>query len=326
MTCQTIRRVDAILSKINTHPEYSSCVAKEKRAFLRKNAQAHSVELENRAKKNGVEIQTPNQVVEIAASGLEEAWKYLAEHGVDIHSLSRLGNLVDPESNPNPGFRRGSELNFGKFSAPESREIPGLIEGLVEFLDTTHYHPIIRASVAHSELVRIHPYGDGNGRISRLLQNFCLEERGYPSAIIPASDREIYIKLLDPVFEKRNERENSITHLGHDDELFNEFIASKVLASAESLNQELEHNRAYNVSLTKIKDPGVVQTVSRRIRGYGRRSTHGSVKVNVNKSRKSTKGAVLRVVGDIGLAEIQRELEMDSEKYGFRYEVKSIGC
>jgi fido (protein-threonine AMPylation protein) len=41
-------------------------------------------------------------------------------------------------------------------------------------------HPVIRAALAHVEFVRIHPYADGNGRLSRLLLQGLLHEDGIP--------------------------------------------------------------------------------------------------------------------------------------------------
>ncbi|MDR2122168.1 MAG: Fic family protein [Flavobacteriaceae bacterium] len=40
-------------------------------------------------------------------------------------------------------------------------------------------HPIITASYLHDELVKIHPFIDGNGRTSRLLMNLYLLSKGY---------------------------------------------------------------------------------------------------------------------------------------------------
>ena len=40
-------------------------------------------------------------------------------------------------------------------------------------------HPVIRALVAHFFLVTIHPFGDGNGRVSRLVEAGVLFQGGY---------------------------------------------------------------------------------------------------------------------------------------------------
>lgn len=59
------------------------------------------------------------------------------------------------------------------------------------------YHPIIRASLLHGELVKIHPFIDGNGRTSRLLMNLDLMSSGYVPLIIKKENRLKYYELLD---------------------------------------------------------------------------------------------------------------------------------
>ena len=53
-------------------------------------------------------------------------------------------------------------------------------------------HPFELASLVHLKFVTIHPFSDGNGRISRLLMNFILKKHGYPMLDIPYRDREDY--------------------------------------------------------------------------------------------------------------------------------------
>lgn len=51
-------------------------------------------------------------------------------------------------------------------------------------------------AVRHSELERIHPFLDGNGRTGRLLTNLVLVRLGYPPAIIYKRDRSRYLAAL----------------------------------------------------------------------------------------------------------------------------------
>ncbi len=53
------------------------------------------------------------------------------------------------------------------------------------------------ACLVHLKLVTIHPFGDGNGRIARLLQNFVLKRNKYPLLDIPYKDREKYYDSLE---------------------------------------------------------------------------------------------------------------------------------
>lgn len=49
---------------------------------------------------------------------------------------------------------------------------------------------------AHTSFVRIHPFFDGNGRLSRLLANLPVLFAGYPPIVIPAESRVEYIRSL----------------------------------------------------------------------------------------------------------------------------------
>ena len=52
---------------------------------------------------------------------------------------------------------------------PEYSDVPVLLDELVEYVNTTDDHPLIKAAVVHYQLVTIHPFEDGNGRFTRTL-------------------------------------------------------------------------------------------------------------------------------------------------------------
>ncbi|MDD9953613.1 MAG: Fic family protein [Candidatus Woesearchaeota archaeon] len=58
-------------------------------------------------------------------------------------------------------------------------------------------HPVVLAAKAHHELVRIHPFVDGNGRTARLLTNLLLMKHGYAPIIIQQKDRKKYFAALE---------------------------------------------------------------------------------------------------------------------------------
>ena len=81
---------------------------------------------------------------------------------------------------------------------PDYLKIPELMEKLILTYNTwSGYHPIIRASLLHGELVKIHPFVDGNGRTSRLLMNLDLMNSGYNPVIIKKESRLKYYEALD---------------------------------------------------------------------------------------------------------------------------------
>ena len=87
------------------------------------------------------------------------------------------------------------------------------------------YHPIIRATLLHGELVKIHPFIDGNGRTSRLIMNMDLMKSGYVPLIIKKENRLKYYEVLDKV------------HTTND---YTDFIKLVTEAENEMLNRYLE--------------------------------------------------------------------------------------
>ena len=62
---------------------------------------------------------------------------------------------------------------------PEAKDIPELLDELINYVNTTDDHPLIVAAVVHYQLVTIHPFEDGNGRTARLLSGYILNINGY---------------------------------------------------------------------------------------------------------------------------------------------------
>ena len=79
-------------------------------------------------------------------------------------------------------------------------------------------HPILIAAYLHDELVRIHPFIDGNGRTSRLLMNLYLLRKGYTLVSLKGSNDEkiAYYKALEA------------SHTEKQPEVFQVFVAEAV--------------------------------------------------------------------------------------------------
>lgn len=73
------------------------------------------------------------------------------------------------------------ELGGVHRGAPHER-LSRLMQEYIDFINSrrlTDHHPVIRALLAHFFLVTIHPFGDGNGRVSRLVEAGILFQLGY---------------------------------------------------------------------------------------------------------------------------------------------------
>ena len=66
----------------------------------------------------------------------------------------------------------------------------------IKFLKEAKLNSIELAARAHYKFEKIHPFGDGNGRIGRLMMNHILWQSGYPMIILEYSKRRSYYKAL----------------------------------------------------------------------------------------------------------------------------------
>ncbi len=66
------------------------------------------------------------------------------------------------------------------YTPPPPKKVPPLMRELVDWLSgESAIHPVLVSGIAQFQLVHIHPFVDGNGRISRLLSTLCLYRAGY---------------------------------------------------------------------------------------------------------------------------------------------------
>lgn len=115
--------------------------------------------------------------------------------------LFRLFRVIAPEAAAKvPNHFRQTVVQFGPCFGAPPEQIPGLIEQLF-YVAGQIKHPIHKAIFMHHELVRIHPFADGNGRLSRMAKNWILMYELYPPMFISSySDKKNYIAKLQDSF------------------------------------------------------------------------------------------------------------------------------
>ncbi len=66
------------------------------------------------------------------------------------------------------------------YAGPPNEDVPGLMGEVTDWLahDDQDEHVVVRAAMAHLHLVSVHPFNDGNGRISRIVQSLVLARHG----------------------------------------------------------------------------------------------------------------------------------------------------
>lgn len=77
------------------------------------------------------------------------------------------------------------------YEAPASADVPSEMERLISWCNNAGQSPIIMAAVAHLWFVTVHPFDDGNGRISRTLADMLLARLDVDSARYYSMSAEI---------------------------------------------------------------------------------------------------------------------------------------
>lgn len=86
-----------------------------------------------------------------------------------------------------------------EYASPE--ETSALMADLLQWYNQAEKEgtmtPIEMASLFHYRYIRIHPFEDGNGRISRLMVNYILHRHGYPMIVVKSADKNNYLTALN---------------------------------------------------------------------------------------------------------------------------------
>ena len=87
-------------------------------------------------------------------------------------------------------------VRVGNYIAPDWQEVKYLVNNLIKFINKSKLNSVELAALAHYRFESVHPFGDGNGRIGRLLMNHILWHNKYPMIIIEKKKRQAYYKAL----------------------------------------------------------------------------------------------------------------------------------
>ncbi|MDI4651764.1 MULTISPECIES: Fic family protein [Pseudoalteromonas] len=187
--------------------------------------------------------------VEAAMDFIEESISggtKLTHHFIkQLHQLV-VGELTD-EGDRTPGAYRtwNVEISQSNHTPPDQIQVQGYMDELIEFINQTSAdkYDLLKTAIAHHRFTWIHPFGNGNGRVVRLLTYALMIKYGFnvkdgkiinPTAVF-CNDRDKYYEYL------------SEADLGTDEGLLNwcEYVLSGILEEVTKVNKLLDFEFLY---------------------------------------------------------------------------------
>jgi Fic family protein len=155
----------------------------------------------------------------LALEGYRDAMTYVlqltADEGVDVdESLLKALHfmMLKHDLTKRPGRWRAGDVFVRKepigeivYEAPDVALVPHLIHELIDCFGQSQGPVLVRAAMAHLNLVMIHPFKDGNGRMGRCLQTLVLARERIVSPVFSSieeqlgRDTEAYYEILGRV-------------------------------------------------------------------------------------------------------------------------------
>jgi Fic family protein len=112
------------------------------------------------------------------------------------------GQKVDillPAGRYKPQNNHVHTLSGKLFKYADFTEVQRLMTDLLDWYETNRkvLNPVELASIFHYKFIRIHPFSDANGRMSRFLLNLILQSSGLGLVVVTEKDRNEYLESLE---------------------------------------------------------------------------------------------------------------------------------
>ena len=127
-----------------------------------------------------------------------------------MHSTGQVYNVAQGSFDSSKGEYRKVGVFAGETTFPNFQKVEGLVDALCEDFEKKIEKRISTKDIYdmafdfHFDLVSIHPFADGNGRVSRLMMNYILVYHDQSPAIINKEYRNQYFQSLEESREIEN--------------------------------------------------------------------------------------------------------------------------
>lgn len=134
-------------------------------------------------------------------AALQYLFKYLslAKNKINEDLIMKLHSILMNGIRDDAGFYRRYGVRIVGSNVPTSNyvKVPILMAELEDSINAPKQDNIQKIAEIHSTFERIHPFGDGNGRIGRLIISAMLIRENMPPAIIRQEKKQLYYTFLN---------------------------------------------------------------------------------------------------------------------------------
>jgi Fic family protein len=204
----------------------------------------------------------------LALSGYRDAMTYVLQLADDddfaysaqlIKSLHFMMTSYDLHNRPGrwrPGaiYVRKEDTGEIVYEGPDAEQVPDLIEELVAALSApapSVDKRLIQAGMAHLNLVMIHPFRDGNGRMARCLQSLVLARAGVLSPVFISIEEYLGRNTLK-YYDILGEVGGGSWHPGHDARPWVRFMITAHLRQARTMLVRVKETERLWVDLERL--------------------------------------------------------------------------
>jgi Fic family protein len=143
---------------------------------------------------------------------------------------------------PGPVFVHHEPSGQTVYEGPDAELVPSLMAEVVADLQTSTGAPaLVRAAMAHLNLVMVHPFRDGNGRLARILQSLVLAREGILAPEF-ASIEEYLGGNTQAYYDVLAETGGGAWHPERDARAWIRFCLTAHLRQARTLSQRVEQS------------------------------------------------------------------------------------
>ncbi|WP_340066498.1 Fic family protein [Ascidiimonas aurantiaca] len=188
--------------------EGNTLTAHETKAFI-----LHGITAKGKPFRDYIEMRGHNEALK-KLLGLVDKDVLITEKLIkELHEIILVEPYQDEKTEINPGVYKTKPnylytINNERIDFLPPEEVPEALNTLINWLNNQlvkpkrkkkkyNLHPVLVAAAFQVRFIKIHPFGDGNGRLSRILGNLILMQCGYTPAIIRLENREEYYRMLN---------------------------------------------------------------------------------------------------------------------------------